>query len=559
MSSNNNVIEVREQPQQPSVFDPVIKQFTSPMMLGYLALMIALLIIKAMGGNATTLESDRFATAAEVRRGCKLGQEQIAKGSLEDSALELEDITLASVQPSIAVVGKSGMGKTRYIADPAIRSAIDQGWTNFVFDVKGSLIRKHAAYALSKGYEVYIYAPGRDYSDGFNFLELMEDQNDARTAEEIAKTLEHNFGEPGERKDGFFSPQGVALLRLVFMMAKSTAYPDLLMAWKFLSLPDLAKRLKAAQEYYSEFGTSSFELWVREATTVLQSMASSDKTVESIVGTAMTNFLRMIDPKITPCLINHTIPLDLRGKQIVFFQLDENAKSATAPLVAAAIQMLLVRNLNASVKRDRPLGLFLDEFDSISLPDIKDNINKMREYGLVAMLLYQSDAQIYHRYTKEYAIAILTSCVTKIYFNPGHDETAEKISKSLGEKEVRYKTESRNYGGRSTRTISEHSKMERLMSRSKVKRMRKRVAVIVDCPGFENRPHKKRFRINRKNNKLWGEIMPSIWSKSIKPYRKEQLKLKKSNMEVEIINRQVLASATLLSVREVEILKTIAA
>lgn len=557
---SKNTVLIKEQPitQPYNPLQPILETFFNPMTMGYFGLLIVLLIVKNFQIEKSVLTDARFATPREVKQGNQKGLEQIARGKIASSALQLEDITISDIQPAMAVVGKSGMGKTRYVIDPAIRSAIDQGWSNLVFDVKGELIRKHAAYALAQGYEVYIYAPGFPYSDGLNFLEFMADKNDAKTAEEIAKVMEANFGEPGEKKDGFFSPQAVAALRLVFMMAKSTCYPDLVTAWKFLSLPNLAKRLRAAHEF-QYFEASDLGTWIKEAATPLRSMADSGKTVQGILGTSMTNFLRIIDQSIVPCLIDNTIPLDLTGKQIVFFQLDEQAQSATAPLVATAINMLLVRNLNANVERENPLGLFLDEFDSISLPNIKDYINKMRSYGLVALLAYQSDAQIYHRYTRDYSISILSSCTIKVYFNPGHQETAEKISKSVGEKEVKYTLTSRSYGGRHpTRNVSEQIKLIPLMTANKIKRMKEREVIIDDNPGFNNQPHKKKFKKNRRNNVLWRETLPDIWFKEIKPYREAKIAERmNADVDVELSDREVIAESNMPSERELKVLQTI--
>ena len=552
--SNTFSIENRPIEQQPNYLEPLLEPLFNPIALSYLAVLIVLLILKNGRGNEPVLAKARFATAGEIRNGKRRGLKQIAQGLPDKAALKLENLVLSDIQPAIALAGKSGCGKTRSICDPAIENAIDQGWTNFVFDVKGEFIHKHAAYALSKGYEVYIYAPGFSYSDGLNFLNFMKNENDAKTAEEIAKILEANFGKPGERKDGFFSPQGVALLRLVFMLAKASPFGDLLSAWKFLSLPDLANRLKAAHSY-GFFESLGFSIWIEEAASALRSMAKSEQTIEGIVGTAMTNFQRMIDPSIVPCLINNTIPLDLTGKQIVFFQLDEDAKSATAPLVAAAIHMLVTRNLNAKVKRKKPLGLFLDEFDSIALPDIKDYITKMRSYGLAAILSYQSDSQVAHRYSRAYADSILSSCGIKIYFNTGHSETAQKLSNSLGNKQVKFQTESQSYGGKTTRNVNEHIQQIPLITAREINEQEQGEAIIAYAPGFKYHPHKTKIKIEPKNDTLWKKECPEIWFREIEPYRKRKIKAMTGDINIALIDREVLSEAMLPSSEEQKIMQ----
>lgn len=558
-STDNTVkfisVENRSTEQSSNFLDPLLKPLNNPMMLFYLALAIILLILKSSSEDKKgVLANARFATPREVSRGRRIGLEQIKKGSLKRTAIELENLILSDIQPAVATAGKSGTGKTRSIGDPALKNAIDRGWSNLVFDVKGELIEKHAAYALSQGYEVYIYAPGFPYSDGLNFLKFMKDENDAKTAEEIAQVIEANFGKPGDKKDGFFSPQGVTLLKLVFMMAKASPFEDLLSAWKILSLPELAKRLKIAEEYdcFEDLGLS---IWIKEAATALRSLAESGRTIDSIIATSMTNFQRMVDQSIIPCLINHTIPLDLTGKQIVFFQLDENAKSATAPLVAAAIHLLVTRNLNASVKRKNILGLFLDEFDSILLPDIKDYITKMRSYGLIAFLSYQSESQVIFKYTRPYADSLLSSCGTKIYFATGDSGTAQRLSDSLGKKEVKHETGSRTYGTKTTRSVNEHVQTAPLITADEINQQQQGEAVIVDSPGFKSRPYKTKIRIEPKNDILW-EQCSDVWFRKIKPHREQKIAAISGDAATAVINREVLAGCTLPAVEEIETMQT---
>ena len=547
--NTETIISVEDQrPQQPNLLDPLFQSinFSSPTFLMFLATAIILLFAKTLQGNQTVLAHARFANPSEIRRGTKIGLKQIAKGKVGRAAFQLDNLVLADVQPAMAVIGRSGSGKTTSFINPALKNAIDQGWTNLVLDIKGEFMRSFTPYALAKGYEVYVYAPGFPYSDGLNFLEFMEDENDGKRAEEIATVLEANFGKPGERKDGFFSPQGVALLKLVFMMAKASAYPDMLSAWKVLSLPGLAKRLKAAKEfdYFQELGLST---WIKEAAATLRSMARSDRTVENIVGTSMTHFNRMIDSSIVPCFINHTIPLNLSGKQIVFFQIDEDAKSATAPLVAAAIHMLTIRNLNAKVNRTNTFGLFLDEFDSISLPDIKDFITKMRSYGLVAVLSFQSDAQVIFRYTRPYADAVLSSCGTMIYFDTGHHPTAEKVSKELGNKEVNFSTNSRSHSTQTSRSTTDHKQTVPLMTAQEINQQEEGCGLVINNPGFKKRPYKLKFAFDEKNDILWSKDYPEIWFKEIKPHREKKLKSMTPDVDASLANREVVADCNMPS------------
>ena len=543
--------ETTEVSQQPNPLDPLLAPLFTPIGMGYAALFVFLLILKNFqGGKKNTLADGRFANGKEIRQAEKLGKEQIARAIPNKAALKLDRLILPDLQPAIAVVGRSRGGKTRSIVDPGIKSAIEQGWTNLVLDVKGNLMKKHAAYAYARGYDVYVYAPGLTHSDGMNLLEFMEDSTDAKKAEEIATVLEANFGEPGARRDNFFSPQGVALLKLVFMLAKASPFPDLLSAWKFLSLSDLAGRLKAAHDYDQFNGEGGIGSWIGEAAVALRSVAHAEETSVGIVGSAVTNFQRLMDRSLLPSLTEHTIPLDLTGKQIVFFQIDEQNEAATAPLVATALSMLVKRNLNASVKRETTLGLWLDEFDSISLPDIKNWINRFAEYGMVATLSYQSNSQVKLRYSRDYADSILSSCGTKIFFNTGHPETADKFSQSMGSKEVSYQSESRSYGKNNNRSLTEHVSKAPLITGAAINRFGTGECVILS-PGYQYRPRKLKVKIDKKNDRLWDKSS-SIWQDKILPHRLKGKGNKSEDGSTSLIDRQVIAEATLPTAAELK-------
>lgn len=543
--------------QQPDLLTPLLAPLSTPFFQGGFVLLILCLILSAFTKRRPELSDGRFATAAEVRAGCHKGLRQVAQQKHNEAALSFGRLVLPDLQPAVSVVGSSGSGKTRSVIDPGLKSAIDQEWTLMVLDVKGNLMQKHAPYAHAKGYDVYTYAPGFAYSDGLNFSDFMRDSSDAKVAQEISTVLNCNFQEPGTKQDPFFGPQGISLLRLVLMLAKHSPYPDLLTAWKLLSLDNLAGRLSAARRYSLFDSGGDLNSWIGEAAVALRSVAHAEETSVGIVGSAVTHFQTLVDKSILPCLLKSTIPLDLPGKQIIFFQVDEQSEAATSPLVAAAIHMLVKRNLNATVKRDRTLGLFLDEFSSIRLPDIEAWINRFREYGMVCLLAYQSDAQTRMRLSRDYVEAILSSCKTKFMFNTGHPETAEKLSAAMGKKDVWYTAQSRSYGKNNQRSEGEHVDKVPLISGSAINRMDKGECIIM-TPGFGYRPHKLRMPLNRQDDQLWSRCS-KLWEEEICPTLIEQTeqRLEGVSLDVELSDRDVIAQTMLPTTDELEALKNV--
>ncbi|NJO93863.1 MAG: type IV secretory system conjugative DNA transfer family protein, partial [Hydrococcus sp. RM1_1_31] len=158
-------------------------------------------------------------------------------------------------------------------------------------------MKKHAAYAHSKGYDVYSFAPGRDYSDGLNFIDFLKNASDGKAALDLATVLRLNFADPGSRKDGFFDPQGLSLLKTDFMLAKESPFPDLLTAWKILSLDNLALRLAAAKKYgLFDFDAEELNSWAGEAALGLRSVNRAEETSVGIIGSAVTHFQTLIEP-----------------------------------------------------------------------------------------------------------------------------------------------------------------------------------------------------------------------------------------------------------------------
>jgi type IV secretion system protein VirD4 len=547
------VTQVQELPVQPTLVDRVLSPLAKPQILGLAGVIVLILVLKVvLDGPASKLSDGRFTRGRELRKGRRKGLMQIAKGRHNEAALLIgsdRQLVLTDVQRSVAVAGSSGSGKTLSLIAPAIHSAIQQGWTSLVYDVKGTLTRMFAPLAAAMGYQVYIFAPGFSYSDRLNLLDFMRSPQDGGMAQEIAKVLNLNFGDPLDRKDPFFGPQGDSLLKSIFMMAKDALYADLLSAWEILGLPNLAQRFTAARQ------CRHVDAWARRAATGLISVAHAEETTGGIVGSAVTHFQSLIDADLLPCLLKSTIPLDLPGKQIVFFQIDEQREAATAPLVATALHLLVKRNLNATVERKRPFGIFLDEFTSLRLPDIEGWINRFREYGMVCVLGYQADSQLKLRYSRELAEAIISSCATKIIFNPGNIETAEKYSKLFGEKEIQYRTRSTNTGVKGGgSSVNQHLQKVPLMSAAAINRMAAGHCIILS-PGFEYRPHKYKVRLNRRDIKQ-RKLAEQVWNEeSKKAYiSRNAVSL---DLERELDDRSVWAESILPTPAEIMALKTV--
>ena len=84
------------------------------------------------------------------------------------------------------------LGKTFSVIDPAIRSALRNGYPIIVYDSKGTQTETHAAYAASLGYHVSVFAPGKPYTGTCNLLDFVKSETDSLMAYQLSYILEKN-------------------------------------------------------------------------------------------------------------------------------------------------------------------------------------------------------------------------------------------------------------------------------------------------------------------------------------------------------------------------------
>jgi type IV secretory pathway TraG/TraD family ATPase VirD4 len=371
-----------------------------------------------------------------------------------------DTIFIPDGQRGTTVCGAPGSGKTFSVIDPMVRAVIDQGFPICLYDFKfpGGQAEIHAAYAKSKGYDVRIFAPGFEGTESCNLLDFLKSPDDSETAGQIAKVLNSNFSLNGGKgsEDPFFQLSGDQLIKAVLQLAKLSEYPDLLTCQKILALDpsDLIDRVKAA----------NVSSWVKVSWDQFMSMRESEKTAASVAAIASLMFTNFVSPDILPSLCGKsTIPLDLEGKQMIIFGMDQNRRDIVGPILATVLHMIVVRNI--AKQRIDPLAVFLDELPTLALPNLVNWLNESRSAGFCGVLGYQNMTQLEKAYGKENSRAILSGCNTKFIFNPGEYESAKYFSDYLGDEEVVYRQKSRSTSkdGSST-SSSEQDKTKKLFS-----------------------------------------------------------------------------------------------
>jgi type IV secretory pathway TraG/TraD family ATPase VirD4 len=455
---------------------------------------------------------------------------------------------LPDVQRGMLVCGSPGSGKTYSVINPSLRSAIDQGFSIFLYDLKYHQLKsptdkamgqtaKLAGYALARGYKVWILAPGFKESCIANPLDFLQNESDAAMARQLAIVLNKNLKLSSGDNDSnlFFSNAGDLLTQGLFQIAKGTKYPDILMCFTILSLPNLITRLQNAD----------LNLWTRVAFSQFLSVAQSPETAANIIGTALGLFTRFIIPEVLSCFCGRTnLPPEMTERQFVIFATDDERRDVIAPLIASVLHLQATHNL--AKPRTTPLILSLDELPSIYLPQLASWLNQKRENGLCSILGLQNLAQLEATYGKENAESIFTGCVTKCFFNPSNSNSAETFSQYLGEEEITNSRLSRSSSlkqGGSTSYSLEVSK-RRLLEASQFNTLPAGKAVIIS-PGFKSGqevalPLLETIKLSEKvekeleteSVKLWYEYQQQFISQSQqKPITQEDLKVRLEEAE----------------------------
>ncbi|PSN12053.1 transfer complex protein TrsK [filamentous cyanobacterium CCT1] len=506
------------QPQRPLDFSilrdtaqPFLDSGMGTLLLGLLVLWVGM----SLFGNSTNknkLATGRFAGKAERRRAKALGRKQQKLRHPAKVPLKAGDLDIPQAQQSIVVAGAPDSGKTYSIIDPAIRSAIAQGFSIVVYDFKGSQLAAHAAWAASQGYQVDVFAPGQPYTGICNPLDFLEDETDALMASQLAAMLQKNAQRDGGYRDNdFFNSAGTNLVEAVMLLAKRTPYPDLLMASKILNLSNLPGRIRQAGE------SGWIPPWTMESFSQLIASEDADKQIAGIVATAQRTFKTFTGKQLVSSFCGKTtIPLDMTGKRILFLQVDIQKRDAVSPLLAAILHLIVTRNF--ARPRSEPLVIALDELPTLYLPDLPKWINEFRSYGFVGLLGYQNFAQLQHIYGRDLSRALFAACGTKVFFNPKDRETAQEFSGYLGEKDVRVYTRSRSQGRYGSNSRSEQCQRVPLMTADQILKLDQGECVFINPAyrggGEASVPLRVRVKISKKEQAIQARS-EALWHSTV--------------------------------------------
>lgn len=121
------------------------------------------------------------------------------------------------------------------------------------------------------------------------------------------------------------------------------------------------------------------------------------------------------------------------------------------PLLSMWIGLAVQAAMSLPPSRDRRLWFCLDELPTLQkLPSLDLLLAGGRKYGAAAILGAQTVAQVRDGYGRDAAAAILSHPSTRLSLRVGDHETADYLSKSIGDRHTIRKVSSENAGGGSS-------------------------------------------------------------------------------------------------------------
>ncbi len=138
----------------------------------------------------------------------------------------------------------------------------------------------------------------------------------------------------------------------------------------------------------------------------------------------------------------------------------EDVREEIRPLMSMWIGLAVQSAMSLPADRERRLWMILDELPYLQeLPSLETLLSGGRKYGLAAILGMQSIAQLRKIYGPDGAVALLSNPATRLTLKVGDHETADFLSKSLGDRHTirKVQSESQNPGGDGQSTSDQHA------------------------------------------------------------------------------------------------------
>ena len=380
----------------------------SPLVTAVAAAMAGLVMVSGPGKKSADFGAVARGTqvSTKKRRGFKSASDQIQIGGIPIPP---------SVEPQhFLLVGAPGTGKT-VVAEAVMDAIRARGQRAVVYDSTGEFVSHY----YREGKDV-ILSPIDNRSALWS---PWAEGNNAYAYENLAAALIPD----GQGENQFWAQAARAIFRAVLA---STTDLSALIDLIFAADQELLLACLQAQGLAGLAGPSQMLASSRgEAATYIQPLSY------------------LPSPSSNPFSIRDWIKQD-SGDGWLFVSSRADSHRSIRPLISMWIGLAVQAVMSLPASRDRRLWFVLDELPTLQkLPSLSLLLAGARKYGAPALLGVQTVAQVRDEYGRDAAAALLSHPSTRLTLRVGDSETADYLSKSLGDRHTIRKVSSEGKDG----------------------------------------------------------------------------------------------------------------
>lgn len=372
----------------------------------------------------------------------------------------------------ILILGATGTGKSRGFYLPNLELLASTGASVFVNDTKSELWNTASGYWK----RAVRFAPlDPDKSSPLNWIPLCTDENQTLTLK-LARTIVTNGGDSRSR-EAFWDKAETALLAALFAHTATTDTPTPAFAHDILHERDM--------NGVAEILFNSKSRLARQQARVFWD--AGDKLRGSVFTGARVSLTWLGDTKVRRFTSSTLKPINFAemraSKTGVFWCLPVKAIATLRPLTSLVLTLAMEQ---LKETKGSPVYMMLDEFANIgAIPDFSTEITLLRSERVPVIAGIQSFAQLAERYGHDAARTIAENFQTKLVLAGLEFDSAERISKHLGELTIIEHRDSHTssgvFGESGSRTTSLQKYARRLLTANEITQLSDDEVLIVSA------------------------------------------------------------------------------
>lgn len=428
------------------------------------ALVAGIVAYAGLRPNSSPLGDARFQTAMTLRRDGWFRRKGKILGRSGRLILRVND------DRHHLIIGPTRSGKGACYVVP---NALSHEGSMIVTDLKGEIFRSSAGYRKSKGSQVFLFAPGSERSHRYNPLDFIRTDRGDRTTD-IQNMAAILVPEVTESENSIWQATAQQVIAGAISYINESVYykghRTLGEVTSFFNsganLQALMTLIKEREPYLSRFTVESFNAYT----------ALSERAAAS----ALLDIQKALRPFRNERVVAATsvTDMDLRAlkRRPITIYLAPNVTDITLlrPLLALFVQQTLDVLMLEHPERSVPVYFLLDEFRQLKkMSEITTKLPYVAGYNVKMAFVIQDLKNLDEIYGETARHSLMGNCGYQLVFGANDQVTAEAVSKGLGKRTVRYKTESRTIElmGLHRRTKVEQLRERDLMMPQEVRQM----------------------------------------------------------------------------------------